>query len=118
MPYEFDLKKFLAQHSNIEHDDLMAALTDDAEVPVKMTAYLEEVQSSGFLIEDQYLTRPEISMLVAMCIGQSTHTTMERHPEEYDTTMALLQEHKGLLFTLVACAVACGIGIAAKEEWR
>ncbi len=118
MAYEFDLKKFLAQNSNIDKQQLMKALSDDADVSANMTKYLEEIQQAGFKILNSYLTEKEANMLVAMIIGQTTHFTMEANPSEIAPVMALITQHKDLLFTLVAAAISCGVGMSAKEEWR
>ncbi len=112
MAYDFDLKKFLAQNANTGHDELGKALDES-----QISRYLDEVQSAGMKIISNHMTDKEANMMVAMCIGQVTHFTMKSDPTEVPAVMSLLTQHKDLLFTLIATAVACGVGMGAKEEW-
>lgn len=118
---DFDLKKYLAQVSHMDVEEIKDTVLNGATVGAGLEEYLTETHNAGAQIIQQYITGDELSHLLAMVAGISTGKILGANDfssEEKAFLLEIMAVHTEFLRALTLSIMCSTAGIVNKEEWR
>lgn len=116
---KFDFDRYIKQYAHADLGDFAKDMLNDQGEAVGINEFLNELQAIGSAVIKSRLTdEKEVGLFIATMMGQITSSVRIQNPVQAAFIMDLIYNHKEVLVGLVTVALACGIGISVKEEWR